>query len=237
MEGFLIILIVLVVVALIAIYYLIINYRHYQLILKTETSTISWLNEGLNEIKGKIVSLSEQLISPFNDKPCVYYHFKVEQKKSSGKSSHYVSIIDDIKYQQFGVDDGSGIAIIDMQNADVQIKVDKKDTSGFFDPADEKQKSVLNKYNHKSKGFLFEKTLRYTEKYLELGDEIYVIGEVVGRENSKPLFRKGQFPLFVSDKSEHELLNYYRLRIIVSTVVLIGIALIGYFMYADQLKY
>ena len=108
---------------------------------------------------------------------------------------------------------------------------------GFFDPADEKQKNVLNKYSHKSKGFLFEKTLRYTERYLEAGDEIYVLGEVVGRENSKPVFRKAQFPLFVSDKSENELLRYYSRRIIFSTVVILLIVLIGYFMYADQLIY
>jgi len=233
MEGFLIVLLILLVVAGIAVYFLIINYKRYTLISKTETSTISWMQEGYNEIKGKIVSLGEQLTSPFSEKPCVYYQFKVEQKKSSGKNSHYVSIIDDKKFQKFGVDDGSGIAVVDLQNADIQIKVDKKDSSGFFNNADENQVRVLGKYGKSSKGFLFEKTLRYTEKYLEVGDEVYVLGEVTGREQSKPLFRKDKLPLFVSDKSEHELLKHYKLRIVFLTVGLLAIITFGAFMYSE----
>ncbi len=237
MEGFLIVLGILAVGAAIAVYFLIINYKRYQLISKTETSTISWLQDGFCEIKGKIVSLGEQLVSPFSEKACVYYHFKIEQKKSSGKNSHYVSIVDDKKFQKFGIDDGSGIAVIDLQNADVQIRVDKKDSSGFFNQADENEVRVLNKYNQSNRGFLFEKTLRYTEKYLEVGDEVYVLGEAEGKEQSKPLIKKGKLPLFLSDKTEHELLNFYKIRIIIPAIIIVAIVILAYFIYNDHIKY
>ncbi len=233
MGGFIVVFVILAVAVAIAVYFLYISYNRYKIISKTETSNISWLQEGFNEIKGTIVSLEEQLTSPFSEKPCVYYQFKVEQKKSSGKNSHYVSIIDDKKFKKFGVDDGTGIAIIDLNNADIQIKIDKKDTSGFFNNADENQVRALNKYSQTSKGFLFEKTLRYTEKYLEVGDEVYVLGEVTGREQSKPVFKNGKFPLFVSDKSENELLNQYKIRMIVAISVIAVAVVAGYFMGSE----
>jgi len=233
MGGIVILFVICAVAAAIAGYFLFINYKYYNTISKTETSNISWLQEGFNEIKGKIVALEEQLISPFSEKPCVYYQFLVEQQKSSGKSSHYVSIINDKKFQKFGVDDGTGIAIINLENADIQIKTDKKDSSGFFNKADENEVRALNKYSQSSKGFLFEKTLRYTEKFLEVGDEVYVLGEVEGREQSKPIFKKGKFPLFISDKSENELLNQYKIRMIVSISVIALAIIAGYFMSSE----
>ncbi len=233
MGGLIVVFVILAVAVSIAGYFLFISYNRYKIISKTETSNISWLQEGFNEIKGKIVSLEEQLVSPFSEKPCVYYQFLVEQKKSSGKSSHYVSIINDKKFQKFGVDDGTGIAIIDLQGADIQIKTDKKDTSGFFNKADENEVRALNKYSQTSKGFLFEKTLRYNEKFLEVGDEVYVLGEVSGREQSKPIFKKGKLPLFLSDKSENELLNHYKIRMIVSICVIAVAVIAGYFMGSE----
>jgi len=233
--GELIISIICLAVGAIAVYYLFFCYKRYSLISKTETTNISWLQDGFYEIKGKIVALSEQLISPFSQKPCVYYEFKVEQKKSSGNNTHYVSIIDDKKFQKFGVDDGTGMAVIDLLNADIMIKTDKTDSSGTFDHADENQLRVLNKYNQSNKGLLFEKSLRYTEKYLEAGDEIYVLGEVQGREQSKPLFNKGKLPLFVSDKTENELLKYYKLRTIFSAVAILIVAALAFFLWKDQI--
>ncbi|MFN8256347.1 MAG: GIDE domain-containing protein [Bacteroidales bacterium] len=233
MQGLYIILVILIVVLSIIGYFIYINVKRYQLILKTETSAIAFLNEGLNEIKGRVVALGDQLKSPFSGKDCVYYQFLVEQKKSHGHGSSYVSIINDKKHTIFGVDDGSGIALLDISNAEILLKTDRKVSSGIFNPADENQKSVLEKYQQKSKGFLFEKSLRYTEKFLETGDEIYVIGEVTGRENGKPVFRNSRFPLFISDKAEHELLDQYRLRAILLAGAALLTCILGYLLVSD----
>jgi hypothetical protein len=236
MEQMLVFLIIGLIVAGIAAYFLFINYRKYSIIQKTETSNISMVYNGFYEVKGKIVPLTDQLVSPFTGKDCVYYHFFVEQKKSSGKSSHWVKIIDDKRSVKFGVDDGTGVAIVDMQNAEAQINVDTKARSGFLNSADEREVAVLEKYNKSNKTWIFEKTLRYTEKFLEVGDELYVLGEVNEKEDRYPVFRKAKMPLFVSDKSENELLSFFKTRIIVAIVAVAAVIALNVWIYYSMGK-
>lgn len=222
------------VVACIAIFYLAANYKKYSLISKTETSTISSLQEGFYAIKGKVVSLGEQLISPYSNKPCAYYEFNVEQIKGRYRSAAWASIIEDKKGQKFGVDDGSGIAIIDLQHADVQIKTDEKISSGFpSQEVDENLLRAIGKYKSEyienkddvcNRGLLSGELVRYSEKYIQVGDDIYILGEVNGREQSKPLFKKNMLPLLVSDKAEHELLTKYIVKMIISIASLAAVA-------------
>jgi len=232
MEQMLVFLIIGLIVIGIVGYFLYKNYTKYTLIKKTETSSISMVYNGFCEVKGRVVPQGiNQLISPFSEKDCVYYHFIVEQKKSSGKNSHWVKIIDDQKSVNFGIDDNTGVAIIDMNGANVEIKTDAKASSGMFNSADNREKAVLEKYNHSNKTWIFEKTLRYTEKYLEAGDELYVLGEVNGKEAMKPLFRKATMPLFVSDKSENDLLNSYKIRIISLAAAIAAVVALNIWIY------
>jgi hypothetical protein len=233
MEHMLIFIIISLIVIGIAGYFLFKNYRKYNLIQKTETSPISMVYNGFYEVKGKIVPLGATIKSPFTEKDCVYYHFIVEQKKSSGKSSHWVKIIDDRRSVNFGIDDNTGVAKIDMTAADVQIKTDIKEKSGIFNNADEREKNVLQKYNQSNKNWIFEKTLHYTEKFLEAGDELYVLGEVNGKEEMKPVFRKATMPLFISDKSENELIKQYKLRIIGLAAAIVAIIALNAWIYSS----
>jgi hypothetical protein len=231
MEGMLVFLIIGLIVIGIAGYFLYKNYAKYSLIKKTETSPISMVYNGFYEVKGKIVPQGNQLLSPFSEKECVYYNFTVEQKTSSGKSSHWVNIINDQQSVNFGIDDNTGVALIDMNGANIQIKTDAKARSGMFNSANDREKAVLEKYNKSNKIWVFEKTLRYTEKYLEAGDELYVLGEVNGKEAMKPVFRKATMPLFVSDNSENELLNYFKVRIIGAAVAIATVIALNVWIY------
>ncbi len=217
----------------IAAYFLLINYRKYHLIQKTETSNINMVYNGFYEVKGKIVPVGEKLTSPFTEKQCVYYHFTIEQKQSHGKHSKWVKLIDDKRSAGFGIDDGTGMAIIDMNNADVQIRTDAKGSSGMFNSADEREQAVLQKYGESNKVWIFEKSMKYTEKFLEPGDELYVLGEVNGKEGHNPVFRKSSMPLFVSDKSEHELLRQYKTRIIIAVVSIVAVVAVNLWIYTS----
>ena len=227
-------LIVLVVEA-IAAYFLLKNRRIHQLISQTETSRISNIRNGFYEIKGRVVAIEPPLITPFSKKACVYYDFLVEEKRSSGKNSSWVKYLKDVQRQRFGVDDSSGIAVIDTTNAEMKLRVDLKDESDMFNKADEHQKEVLGKYGKKNKGLLFEKTLRYREIFLEEGDEVYVLGEVSSRDNSRPLFKKLSRPLFVSDKTEDELQVYFQNRVYISIAVMVIAALVLVFLSINSL--
>ncbi len=225
-NQFIIVLVLVVVAEGIAAFFFVKNRKILQLISQTVTSRIANVRNGFYEIKGRVVALEPPLITPLSKKACVYYDFLVEEKRSSGKSSHWAKYIKDIQHQIFGVDDGSGTAVIEPQNAVMKLGVDRKERSGLFNKADEVQKEVLNQYGKRNKGLIFEKTLRYREIYLEEGDEVIVLGEVNSRDDFRPVFKKLNQPMFVSDKPENELVSSYRNKVYLSVAVMIIAAVV-----------
>lgn len=181
--------------------------KRYDLIVNTETSSITTLKKGFFEIKGKVNFLEEKLISPLSQVPCVYYKFKVEVERSSGKSSHWHTMVNESKSVRFAVQDHSGMAIIEMEGAKLKFNIDSKGRTGLFKEASEELERALSSYNKSSKGWFFRKTIRYTEIFVEEGDELFVIGEVQNFENYYPVFNKGKLPFLISDKSEEDLIK------------------------------
>lgn len=75
-----------------------------------------------------------------------------------------------------------------------------------------------------------EKTVKYRELLLEEGVQVYVMGEVHGKDNTHPLFKMQGKPLYVSDNYEDELLELYKNKFAYSIVVMISIPL-GLFLF------
>lgn len=201
----------------------------HDLIKNTQTSKITTLKKGFYEIKGKVAKLDEQLESPYSEQPCVYYKFKVEQERSSGKNSHWDTIINDEKFVPFAVEDSSGKAIIDLRNAQLKFYKDVKEKSGFWNSASDNMEQTLAMYGKTSKSWIFEKNLRYHETYLEEGDEVYVIGEVLDFKEYYPVFMKNKLPYIVSDKSEESLLSTY--KTIYQSILFGGIVVVLILLY------
>lgn len=206
MNTLIIILFLSSIVEIIAIVFYNIYSKRYRLIFNTETSRITTLKKGFYEIKGKVALLNEKLASPLNQQPCVYYKFKVEEQRSSGKSSSWHTLIKDEKYVRFGIQDTSGMAYIEADGAKLLLNKDDKGSTGLFKRATDELKAALKKYDKTSKGWISEKTLKYEETYLTEGDELYILGEVPEMEGDYPVFKKGKLPFYISDKSEESLL-------------------------------
>jgi len=231
------VIIVVLIIEAIAVYYFVKYKRLRRLISSTKTSRISDLCDGFHEIEGRIISLSQTLISPYSEKACVYYDFLVEERrhirrnpyeKNDGKAE-WDGLIRDEKMLRFGVDDGSGIAVVDLKHASIELKSENE-----FDPdlsRDMKlmsyanQERVLERYGIKSDEGKRVRTLRFRELLLEDGIQVYVMGEVRGNDNGQPLFGVQGKPLYVSDHSEDGLLNLYENRLVFSVVVMISIPL------------
>ena len=207
--------------------------RRYDLILNTETSKITTLKKGFYEIKGRVEFLKDKLVSPYSRSECVYYRFRVEEQRSSGKSTHWHAIIDDRKYVRFGVKDSSGIAIIEIEGGTLKFNKDEKGATGLFRKASEELKEALMLYNKTSQGWLFEKNLRFSETYIAPGDELYILGEVQDFESYYPVFRKGNLPFLISDKKEEDLLKESRRITILAFLglVIISVGVIAFLLY------
>lgn len=164
---------------------------------------------GPVRIQGRVEYTSPPLIAPMSGRHCAYFEFKVNEKRSSGKSSHWVTIIDDRDGGDFAVVDDSGKAIIDVGLAKILLTKDDNRSSGTFNDATPRLESTLAKYGETSKGWIFNKSLRYEEGVLEQGEDVSVAGffeaeevrdPLTGAVSSRPVFRSTDtYKLVITD--------------------------------------
>lgn len=199
------------------------GWKRYKLITGTETSRISGILGGLVEVNGKVVSMEDQLLeSPYSGTPCVYYRFKVEEKRhrSSGggrSSTYWATVINDKQYAKCAVDDDTGTIVIDLEEADLVLDRDAHARTGLFSAAPPELEETLNsRYGRSSKGFIFNRNMRYSETVLEEGDEIYVLGDATVTEGGEWWITKQEHPLIVSDKGERGAIRRFLWQAILS---------------------
>ncbi len=157
---------------------------------------------GPYRISGKLKYVETPIKAPMSNRPCAYFEFKVMEQRSSGKNTHWVTIIDHNAGGDFAVFDHSGTAGVELTDSKVLLTQDAAERSGTFNEATPELEAILNQYGHSGKGFFFNKNLRYTEGVLEEGEMVAVAGMVRVEEALDPssgLMRKR--PVFASDES------------------------------------
>ncbi len=135
----------------------------------------------------------------------MHYCFHVKQRRSStnskGHTTHrWVTYIKDEKTLPFLVKDETGQTVVDTSKIKFVINQDRFSRSGLMDDADTDLQQLLEtRYNKKAEGWIFNKTLKYTETALELNEEVYVFGDA-SRLGGGWVLSDGKMPLIVSDK-------------------------------------
>ena len=225
--------IIVLIIEAIAAYYIIKYYKLRKLISSSKTSRISDLQDGFHVIKGRVIALSESLVSPYAESACVYYDFQVDEKRKSGNTDAWDNIIKDEKMQRFGVHDGSGIALIDLENAKIELKTENEFNPVLAphtkDMTYSNRERLLKRYEIKSVNGKYERTVKYRELIIEEGTQIYVMGETQEKDQGQPVFKANKKSLYVSDHSEEELLKLYTNKIVYWIAIMIGIPL-GFFV-------
>lgn len=146
----------------------------------------------LSKITGKALHVKEPLLAPFSKRPCIFYSIKIEQKKSNGKSTYWKSIVKEEKFQEFFVEiNGDYVMVQPTQtpkNYISHLVVDKKISSGTFNDPSPEFELLLKSYNITSKGILgFNKSLRYKEAIIEIGEQITVAGIAKWKTLNQPI--------------------------------------------------
>lgn len=115
---------------------------------------------GLAETNGELITLDEETIleGPLSGRDCCWYHYKVEEKRGSGKDSKWVTIKDEKRSVDFRCKDGSGDIYIDSDDAE---------------------------FITRHKEFRSTGGRRYTEKSIRPGDMLYIFGEAQITPESK----------------------------------------------------
>ncbi|WP_299383277.1 hypothetical protein [uncultured Lacinutrix sp.] len=140
-------------------------------------------NHKYCKIEGKALNVETPLIAPLSKRKCVYYKIMIQKKVSSGKSSHWSTVVEEDLIQDFFVEQAGERLLIFPKNKPKNyydyLVTDKTTNSGSFNDPTPEFKALLKKYNIDSEGFFgFNKQLRYYESIIEVGERITVAGFV-----------------------------------------------------------
>ena len=130
----------------------------------------------LGRVIGAAQPLDHVLHGPLTGRACVYYIAKVEQLRSTGRSSHWRTLVNESHGVPFVLSDPSGRAIVDPTGAKLALSFDGRSSSGTFDDANPIEEAFLAKHGLESRGWVFNKKIRYTEACIEVGETIAVLG-------------------------------------------------------------
>jgi hypothetical protein len=133
-------------------------------------------------ILGNVVVDSEEFISPFSKRRCVYYEAIVQEQ--IGKGFHVAAR--EVRGASFFVEDASGRALVKTENVKIEAHKDGEFTSGFMQDASVHLEEFLARHGQKSEGKTFNRTLRYRERILEPREAIAVLGRVRWEQDPEP---------------------------------------------------
>lgn len=175
-EAWLFILVLIAVIAICAWYF----GAHQRLKRQLKQAKPWSLSELPEDTHGRVIgqarALGEQLQGPLTGRPCVYYIAMVEEQRSTGRSTHWRTVAQETRGVPFILEDSTGRAIVDPNGAQVALDFDGNSKSGTFNNADPVQEQFLARHGQKSEGWVFNKTLRYREAMIEIGETIAVLG-------------------------------------------------------------
>ncbi|MFH1799683.1 MAG: GIDE domain-containing protein [Candidatus Omnitrophota bacterium] len=180
------------------------------------TSTVRALALGLAEVSGTARESQKLLTSDFSKTPCVFYHYKVEEYRSSGKSGSWVTLAEHTSTEYFYLEDKTGRVLICPAGAELHVHMDRKYSNGIGTKDKNLFLAQLDSMGIAASGtFGFGKQLRCEEAYIVPGDELYVIGTVQpnpvvrgsaqGFENLCVAAQPGAFFLLSSESEKHVL--------------------------------
>jgi len=189
------------------------NYTTRNLIATTPTSAVAEVRRGLVELQGHVAAADMVLQAPMSGRDCVYYRFTVQQRRArhsgSRASNSWATVVNDSQAVDCLLVDDSGAAEIALPLAKVVLDPDVRQQSGFLsDAPPELERMLQERYGRSSKGWVFNKTMRYTETLLEPGDRLYVLGAAERHGDIVRITAAG--PVFlVSDKGERAMASRY----------------------------
>ena len=144
------------------------------------------------KITGKVLPVEEPFVAPFSQRKCVAYDFYVKQRVSTGKSSHWKTLVKKENIQDFFIEQNGELVMVkpsmETSNYISFMVADKKVSSGSFNSPTPKFKEVLISLGVENKNWLgFNKTLKYTERIIEIGETITVGGIAKWKSLNKPV--------------------------------------------------
>lgn len=142
------------------------------------------------KISGTVLEVSKPFIAPYTKRPCIAYIFEVKQRVSNGKHTRWKTLIKKEDIQDFFIETkGEQIMVKPTKNNYLlYMEQDHKIQSGVFNKPDENFEAVLKTLGVENKNwFGINKSLKYTERIIEIGETITVGGISKLKSLSEPI--------------------------------------------------
>ena len=134
---------------------------------------------AMTRLRGRVEAHRRTLEAPLSGRPCVYFQVIVEEHQSRGKSRMWVEIFRDEEDVEFSLRDASGVARVRMDDPHVIVVHDHQTRSGTFDDLTPAEAAFLAQVGVEGTTSLgFNRSLRYREGALEIGEEITALGVI-----------------------------------------------------------
>jgi len=159
---------------------------------------------------GKVRILDEPLISPVGNRKCAYYQIIVEEKRG-GKNKSWHTIIKEEKATNFIIESSGEKAIVladtPPKTKMVYLVKDVKQSSGTWNDAPKHLEKYLQSHGEDSTGlFGFNKSIRYREGIIEIGEKITISGTGNWKESDLDFDRYSSKSLSISGDRENKLI-------------------------------
>jgi len=164
-----------------------------------------------SKLKGNAFPMGEPLISPIGKRKCLYYKVEVLQKRSNGKTSHWHTLVDEEKSLDFILESNAQKALIttNIPKKDKRIHLikDIEHSSRFGKDAPKFLEDYLKSHGANSTGLLgFNKSIRYREGAIEVGEKITVMGIGIWKESDHKFARYSSKSLVISGDAKNKLI-------------------------------
>lgn len=140
---------------------------------RTPVRRISAVRAGERvRVIGTARAQGETLKAPLTGRPCLYYCAEVWARRRKS----WRMTIRKVRGVPFLVDDGSGVALVNPNRADVLLGTVASNRSGAFDNASPAEARFLAQHGEQSTGLIFNRSFRYSEAIIEVGERVAVLG-------------------------------------------------------------
>ncbi len=198
------------------------QYRRRRLVKRMPTISIHALATGLAELYGEVSPVDEPLQSPFSGEDCVLYEYNIEEYRKGAEGSGKFHRREQREERvPFTVDDGTGTVQVDPADATLRNKTENSYTVKQFDDLPETAQTFIQEQVERDdvqEKMTGRRRWRFTETYFPVGDDAYVFGKAMLRDDqdgsmatpeNMVISADVQTPMFmITDRSEDELLNW-----------------------------
>jgi len=149
--------------------------RRKRLIENIPTSTVRGLALGLVELIGK-TKKKINLTSPLEGVECVFYRYKIERYKKSGRSGSWVTVAKgDSTDSAFYLDDATGSVLVVPKGAELVLPLDYEFVTGFGKGLPANLINFMAKHNLRYGNLFGTYKLRFREWYICADETVYVL--------------------------------------------------------------